>query len=91
MNYDKETLAIRMAILDQAYRLQKDNGSNINRVNKVIETAKLLEAFVFSTPTNETTDDEATKRKAFLASLPQTGCGCGREDCDGSEGTCTCQ
>ena len=91
MSYDRETLAIRVAILDQAYRIQNNIGVKSNLAKSVIETAKLLEAFVFSTPTNETTDDEATKRKAFLASLPQTGCGCSREDCDGSEGTCTCQ
>lgn len=31
------------------------------------------------------------RRKAFLDSLEPTGCGQAKPNCDGSEGTCTCQ
>lgn len=56
-----------------------------------ISTAKKIEDFILAKDDNVQVDPEAAKRQAFLDSLPQPGCGRGRDNCDGSEGTCTCQ
>lgn len=52
-----------------------------------METKTEIEQVELETETPKT---EAQKRAEFLASLEYDACGRGLDDCDGSEGTCTC-
>lgn len=105
-----EHIANKMRFLEAAMELYGITvpgfEANTDHVEKILETAKRIEAYVFS-DFNENIEPSLTeprqilngndaetaagRRKAFLESLDSSGCGCGRNTCDGSKDTCTCQ
>lgn len=97
MKYDAEHFERKMTILDRAVEiygatLPAGFDSQKDHTQGILDTAKKLEAYVFSNfEVTAPTDKGAAERKAFLDSIESNTCGRGREGCDGSEGTCTCQ
>lgn len=98
MKYTDSHIESKLAYLDKAIEIYGATVSNFDsekdHVAGIISVAKQIEAYVYSDFKQETKPQlltEAQQRQAFLDSLPKTSCGRGRDDCDGSEGTCSCQ
>ncbi len=85
----------RLAILHIAHEmLEQSNGIEnwalTDRANKTVEVSKILENYLTG-DIQVSEDSGLAARKAFLDSIESNICGRGKEGCDGSEGTCTCQ
>jgi len=92
---DENQFERKMQILNTAMELYSVTlpasgfTESADHVGDILDAAKRIEDFI--TDVAPVAVDEAAKRQAFLDSLPQPGCGRGLDNCDGSEGTCTCQ
>lgn len=91
MRYDPNNFDHKMRVLELATRFVGKNtlGSEA-RWNAIKSMVMSIEEELKSAPTPRVLT-EVDERKAFLDSISTTCCGNGRDDCDGSEGTCTCQ
>lgn len=100
MKYSAEHFERKMSILNLAMELYGATlpagfDSEKDHADGIVATAKKIEAYVFSNfeiaNVTSAKDKAAEERKAFLDSIESNTCGRGKEGCDGSEGSCTCQ
>lgn len=97
--YNEDHVDNKMRFLETAMELYGMTANNFipdaDHVAGILSVAKRIESYVYSdmgtAETPNLTQDSEAQRKAFLDSISENTCGRGREDCNGSEGTCTCQ